>query len=352
MRYAIFAASSRGCTLACQLRDSLQVPAEVMAPVRCAAGHSGVKACPSMAEAVQQVFQGYDALIFVMAAGIAVRMLAPCLQSKLTDPAVLVMDEQGKHVISLLSGHIGGANALTIQIAELLQAEPVITTATDVNGMMAPDVLAAELSLRPYPKEHIKSLNRGLLEGRRIAYFIDEALPRASFYQHELEKRGIQAKSGTPASTEQGPCVWITAEETEAVQPERLLLRPRRLIAGIGCRRGIPKEKLAEALQSACMKLGLSSADISLLASTTVKQSEQGLLKLAADLGKELRFFSEQELKRKIQEYALEESAFVKQQIGAGNVCEAAALCCVKHGRIALPKTKFEKVTVALIWER
>ena len=352
MRYAIFAASSRGCTLACRLRDSLQVPSEVMVPVRCAAGHSGVKACPSMAEAVQQVFQGYDALIFVMAAGIAVRMLAPCLQSKLTDPAVLVLDEQGKHVISLLSGHIGGANALTIQIAELLQAEPVITTATDVNGMMAPDVLAAELSLRPYPRENIKKLNRGLLEGKKIAYFIDEALPRAPFYQHELEKRGIHALMGNPASEGRELCVWLTAKEIDAGQQELLILRPRRLIAGIGCRRGVPKEKLAEALQAACMKLGVSQAAISLLASTTVKQSEKGLLELAADMGKDLRFFSEQELKQKIREYALEESAFVRQQIGAGNVCEAAALCCVEHGRIALPKTKFEKVTVALIWER
>lgn len=352
MKYAIFAASSRGCTLACKLRDCLQVPAEVMAPVRCAAGHSTVRACSGMAEAVQQAFCGCDALIFVMAAGIAVRMLAPCLQSKLTDPAVLVMDEQGRHVISLLSGHIGGANALAIQVAELLQAEPVLTTATDVHGMLAPDVVAAELSLQPCPKENIKKVNRELLEGKSVRYFLDEALPRAPFYQHELEKRGIQPLMGIPEPSVQGPCVWITARDPDEGQQEMLLLRPRRLIAGIGCRRGVSKEKLSEALREACMKLGLLPADVSVLASTVVKQSEKGLLELAAELGKELRFFSEQELQQKIRDYALKESAFVQKQIGAGNVCEAAALCCVEHGRIALPKTKFEKVTVALIWER
>ena len=105
-------------------------------------------------------------------------MIAGSLQSKLQDPAVLVLDEEARHVISLLSGHIGGANELTRELAASLGADPVITTATDVQKKLAVDVVAARLALRPCPKEQIKCFNRAVLEGEEIRYVIDAKLSR------------------------------------------------------------------------------------------------------------------------------------------------------------------------------
>ena len=145
--------------------------------------------------------------------------------------------------------------------------------------------------------------------------------------------------------------VFIT--EDDSLRSERLLcLVPRRLIAGMGCRRGVPKEALKKALSEAVAQIGQELSAVSMIASAAVKKDEAGLLALAAELGVEAHFFESEDLQQKIEAYGLEESNFVRRQIGAGNVCEAAALCCVQDGRIALAKTKWEKATVALVWEK
>lgn len=355
MRYAVFTLTLRGYGIARLLEGNLAVAVDVFVPAKddIATDNACIKPYESLRDVVKQAFRGYDALIFIMAAGIAVRMVAPLLQSKLTDPAVIALDERAGHVISLLSGHVGGANALTRRIADILGAEPVITTATDVNAKLAPDALAAELKLRPYPREHIKNINKGLLENQKISYFIDADLRRASFYHDELKKRGIVSEIKMPgeALPENILCVWITDREIP-IHGNILVLQPRKLVAGIGCRRGTSEKELYEALAAACRQIRCEPVEVNLLASTIVKEHEAGLLSLANQLGTGIRFFSQAELQLKIAEYSLEESDFVKQQIGAGNVCEAAALCCVRAGQIALQKTKFMKVTVALIWEK
>ena len=129
-------------------------------------------------------------------------------------------------------------------------------------------------------------------------------------------------------------------------------LLPQRLIAGIGCRRGTSAEEISLAVESACKKINQPVERINLLASVALKKDECGLLNFAVQKNLEIKFFSIEELAKKISEYKLEESDFVKKNIGIGNVCEAAALCCVKAGRFALTKTKFEKVTISLLWEK
>ncbi|MBE8954570.1 MAG: cobalt-precorrin 5A hydrolase [Quinella sp. 2Q5] len=261
----------------------------------------------NLAELVADLFGRFDGLIFVCAAGIAVRMIAPHIVSKLSDPAVIVVDERGQNVISLLSGHVGRANDLTIEIAKALEANPVITTATDVAGKISIDAIASKLGLLPEPKEAIKVINTAILRGEDV---------------------------------------FVTAGDV------RLNLVPQNLIAGIGCRRGTSSLKIFEALQRACAMIHQPIERVKLLASADAKREEPGLLSLAEVMGLEIKFFSAIELQKKIAEYKLAESKFVLRSVGVSNVCEAAALCCVKDGRFALPKTVFKGVTVALIWER
>jgi len=256
---------------------------------------------------VAEIFGKFDGLIFVCAAGIVVRMIAPHIVSKLSDPAILVVDERGQNVISLLSGHVGRANELTAEIAKAIDANPVITTATDVAGKFSVDAVASKLGLVPEPKEAIKIINAAILRGEEV---------------------------------------FVTAGDV------RLNLIPQNLIAGVGCRRGTSSLKIFEALQRACAMIHQPIERVKLLASVDVKKDEVGLVSLAEVMGLEIKFFSATELQKKIDEFKLEESKFVTRSVGVGNVCEAAALCCVENARFALSKTAFKGVTVALLWEK
>ena len=261
----------------------------------------------SLKDFVAEIFDKFDALIFICATGIAVRMIAPHIVSKLSDPAVIVLDERGLNVISLLSGHVGGANELTLRIAAAINSNPVITTATDVENKFAADSFAAKLGLEPTPKEAIKAINGAVLREEPI---------------------------------------YLTAGNVQ------LNLIPQKLIAGIGCKRGISAEKILSSVSQACEMINQPLERIKLLASVDIKKDETGLLEFAKNLGIEIKFFSVEELAKKIAEYKLSESAFVKEKISVGNICEAAALCCVEKARFALTKKSFEGVTVALIWQK
>lgn len=297
MRTAIFVITQHGVDIANNIDRSLD---------GCAVFIKG-RDFDKLRDAVDDNFNKFDALIFITATGIAVRMIAPHIVSKLSDPAVLVIDELGRHVISLLSGHVGGANDLALKVAEIIKSEPVITTATDVNNKFAIDSIAAKLGLMPEPKEAIKVINSAILNGEPV---------------------------------------YVTAGDTV------LNLTPMKLIAGIGCRRGTSKELIEAAVIEACKKISQPLARIDLLASVDIKKDEDGLIEFAKSIDREIKFFDVETLQRTIERYNLSESAFVKKTIGVGNICEAAALSCVEHGRVALNKTKFEKVTVALVFIR
>ena len=296
MRTAIISLTAKGADLAEKISEKLG--GQIFAK-----GKDYTK----LAELIEEIFGRFDGLIFICAAGIVVRMIAPHIVSKLSDPAVLVVDEQGQNVISLLSGHVGRANELAIEIAAAIEANPVITTATDVEGKISVDAIASRLGLVPEPKEAIKAINAAILRGEEV---------------------------------------FVTAGDV------RLNLIPQNLIAGIGCRRGSSSLKIFEAIERACAMIHQPIERVKLLASVDAKKDEAGLVSLAEAMGLEIKFFSTSELQKKINEYKLEESKFVTRSVGVGNVCEAAALCCVENARFALPKTSFKGVTVALLWEK
>ncbi len=352
MRCAVFTATIPGVELAGRLQASLADSVDIFVKEGRPAPDT-VRRYENLSETVRAEFPRYDALIFLMATGIAVRMIAPCLRGKLTDPAVITVDEQARFAISLLSGHVGGANDLTQRVSDILGAIPVITTATDARQITAPDAIASELGLRPWPKPQIQVLNTALLEGRPVRWYLDPEMKRAAFYRQVLSEKGIdfaEAPTAKVAASHE-----LAALLTDSTPPERdglLVLLPRWLIAGIGCRRGTPADTIREALTDACHRIGQETAAVSLIASAVVKKDEAGLLTLAKELGVETRFFGPEALQETIEKYHLAESEFVKRQIGAGNVSEAAALCAAGQGRTALPKTKYAKVTVALVWER
>ena len=305
---------------------------------------------------VASSFSSYDGLIFIMSTGIAVRIIAPLLESKLKDPAVVVFDEQGKHGISLLSGHIGNANNLTCDLCKAINAKPVITTATDNKGIIAPDVIATRLALKPYPKSHIKNINAAVLAGKKAVWQIDKTLAHYEFYKSQLERTGeivIASDAGTIETN-----IVIRLEENPPaasnIAPSTLYLVPRKLIAGVGCRKKASADEILAAIDTACHIIGVDKSFVAVLASTVVKKQETGLILASERLSCPLYFYENAAMAKSIAKYNLTESDFVKKTIGIGNVAEAAAYTYVgeRGGRLALPKTKFKKVTVALLWEK
>ena len=294
----------------------------------------------------EEIFSRYDGLLYIMASGIAVRAIAPHIASKASDPAVLVMDECGNHCISLLSGHLGGANDWAREIAAAVGADAVITTATDVHGRPAPDDIARKLYMRVEPLAALKPVNSAIAEGKSFAWLVDPELPFAEEVRKKLAALGIVAV----LYGEDVPCeaAAVISESQLAVAVPHVYLRPKNLFVGLGCRRGTPEERIRDAFYGALHKTGAESWQVKALASVDVKANEPGLLQFAEHMNLPIHFYPADELKQWADAGHVAVSEFVEKTIGVGNVCESAALREAWQGKTLLPKTKFVDATAAV----
>jgi cobalt-precorrin 5A hydrolase len=291
-------------------------------------------------EAVEIFFHRYRRHVFVMATGIVVRATAPLLRGKTIDPAVVVVDDTGRFAVSLLSGHIGGANRLAVEIAAALNATPVITTATDANRLPAVDVVAAEKNLSVENPSAIRFINAAVLRKQPIRCFDPMGVLESSPLTPHLIPR---AETAPKDSTLPGV---IVSDETGAISPKTLVLRPKTLAVGVGCNRGTSFEEIRELLLSLLTRRRLSIKSLRALGTIEVKRNEPGIAALAAALNLPLRFFSKTELGAV--KGVVTPSETVKRHVGAGSVCEAAAILTAEGGRLIVPKTKTKNATMAI----
>ena len=178
---------------------------------------------------IEEKFQKYSGHIFIMSTGIVVRVIAPYIRHKTEDPAVVVIDDRGQHVISLLSGHLGGANELTRKTADIIGARPVITTATDVNQLAAIDVLAKEKKLNIENPAAIKAVNMAILKGEKIYVhdplnLIQNILPKAEPRTFEGLSENFKKNRQVPEDINK-PAVFIDDVQLD-LPPSTLVLRP------------------------------------------------------------------------------------------------------------------------------
>ncbi len=282
-------------------------------------------------------FAPKGALIFIGAAGIAVRASAKWIRDKFRDPAVVVVDEKGQFVIPLLSGHGGGANALALKLAEYLQAVPVITTATDVQGKFAVDDFARERGLWISDRRLAKEISADILEGRPVgfssAFPVAGDLPAGCFW----DDKSLRKVSGVSEGSCQGaPCfrerkgrrirISLGEEKKEDVGKgeETLYLIPKILTIGIGCRRGIGKEKLKSQVFSCLKAHGISRHAVCQAATIDRKKEEPGLKELCHEMGWPFFSYAADSLRSLPGEFS--HSDFVEKTVGVGNVCERAAI--------------------------
>lgn len=277
-------------------------------------------------------FSRRDALIFVGAAGIAVREIAPFVRDKKTDPAVLSIDERANFVIPLLSGHIGGANRLAVMLANALGAVAVITTATDVNGKFAVDEFAARNGCAISDMQLAKSFAAAILE---------RDLPLQSAFPI------ISSLPGGVIPGDTGDLGVYIGCDVKTPFEKTLRLVPRKLRVGIGCRRGTPEEAIEAAIRDVFAENRLDLRAISGVFSIDLKKNEAGLLAACRKNGWPVRFYSAEQLRAVPGDFT--RSEFVSSVTGVDNVCERAALLGAQT--LLVRKTALRGVTVAAALE-
>lgn len=301
---------------------------------------SGRQGGVSLAEWVESHFRSGTALVFIGAAGIAVRAIAPYLRSKASDPAVLVIDDQARFVISLLSGHIGGANALTHRIAALLDAQAVVTTATDGQGVFAVDSWAVSQNLHIRNPEAIKRISARLLDGGTVTLQSD--LPLFG----DLPK-GVRFYPQSPNELAATPDIRISLHcGPDDDGAATLQLVPRSLSLGIGCRKDIDQRFIEELFEELMQKHRLCPEAIHDVASIDLKREEAGLLAFCRQHSFPFQTFSAEQLRQVPGSFSA--SSFVQSVTGVDNVCERSAVLASDGGELVVAKTSRQGVTMAL----
>ena len=332
MTAAVFAYSRRGCETARRAAAALpDAGARLFAAARLT--EDGFAPIPQPSRTFYgDLFAACDALVFVGSCGIAVRMIAPFVRDKKTDPAVIVIDERGRFVIPLLSGHIGGANALAQRLADALGATGVITTATDINGRFSVDAWAARRGWVIGDMAAAKHVSAAILEGD---------VPLCSEFPLRPPLPG-----GVTEGAE-GPLGIYVGCRMARPFAETLRIIPKALHLGIGCRRGTPEAVIADAVGAVLEEHGIDPRALKCAASIDLKRDEQGLLAYAETAGLPISFYPADALAALEGDFT--PSDFVRSVTGVDSVCERAAM--MGAAALLVRKTAKNGVTVALAAE-
>jgi cobalt-precorrin 5A hydrolase len=307
-------------------------------------GFQRTQSFDSLFQAVSANYSLYPNQIFVAAAGIVVRSVAPLIRTKDVDPAVVVLDHEGQFVVSLLSGHLGGANALARQVAGITQGQAVITTATDVEGLKAIDVLVGEKGMNLANIGAIKTINSALLQHQWISVCDPEDWLQSELLDFpEYQIRSVASLDQIPSET---PGIMVTWEAMDvSAWTSILVVRPRCLVLGLGCNRNTSSSEVMDLIVRTFAAYTLSLESIFCLATTTRKSSEPGLCQTAEQLGVPLMSIPHALLPTVS---VPNPSRVVANYMGVPSVCEAAALIQAKTDKLLVHKTKSSNVTLAV----
>lgn len=289
-------------------------------------GVEGLISVEDFTSKLEEKFGDYAAHIFIMASGIVVRKLAKLIQRKDVDPAVLLIDEGRHFVVSLLSGHLGGANELCYELTERLQLIPVISTSSDVTGKIAVDSIAQKLKAELEDLQSAKLVTSLIVNGQEVSL----RLPQNVSFQERGSEEG-----------------FVLISNRKNIELTRIY--PKNLIVGMGCRRGTSFVDLLSALEDCFERHNLDFRSLAKLATVDVKEDELGLQELAKHLGLSLEIVSREAIKEVQEDF--EGSDFVEQSIGVRAVSEPVALLASsRRGRFLEQKATYGGITIS-IWE-
>lgn len=290
----------------------------------------------------KKLFNQYEVIIFIMATGIVVRSISEHIKSKFEDPAILVIDEKGKNVISLLSGHMGGANEMTRYISRLINANPVITTATDINDKNSLDMIAKKLNAHIDDfRNNVKEINYSLVNDKSIGICIDG--------DYEVDTRGfitIKNINIFHKIDKLDKIIYITnKKDTEFKSQKIIKVVPKDIIIGMGCRRNTSTDEIREAMEDFLNIYNIDIKSIAKIGSVDIKSDEKGIIELAKSL--KVPFETVEISKIKEIEHKFDKSEFVKKSIGVYSVAEPVAYI-LSNENLIVNKHKYKGITFSM----
>lgn len=301
-----------------------------------------------VSEQFQAAWSGSTGVVCFLATGAAVRLAAPLLGDKLTDPAVVCVDEAGRYAVALLGGHEGGGNSLAAAVAGVLGAEPVVTTATDSAGVWPLDSYGADLGFRLADRSNVARVSRALLDGVPPALVVDDTWPLPPLPTSTAASTTASAATSAAASTSgSAPYTVVVSDRLDAAGD--LVYRPPSLVVGVGGSRGVPAAELDELVTAGLAAAGLAPESVRALATVDLKATEPGIVEVARRRRWPLLTYPAAELAA---EDVPNPSEVVRAAVGTPSVAEAAALRAARgHGRdsaLVLPKRASAMATVAV----
>lgn len=289
-------------------------------------------------EALKTIWKKYEGIIFISATGIAFRFSAKYIVNKTVDPAIIVIDDLGKFSISLLSGHIGGGNQLAKDMAEKIGALSVITTATDGRGIEAIDLFAKKNDYYIEDVKSITGITSMMVNNEYLGFYTED--DKYIDYDKSIRIRDLSKID----SKVKGLVIVSSKDEFKDIDLPCTVLRPKNINIGIGCKKGIPGQRIIRAIKDEMKKFNLSIKSIRSVGTIEVKKDEEGIIQASEYLGLPLRIFTIEEIK-KVEE-GFSKSQFVKDTVGVYSVSGPVAF--LQGGQMISEKSKHEGITISI----
>jgi len=296
------------------------------------------------------LWPAYKGIILIISLGAVVRMIAPLLQDKKTDPGIVVIDDKGEHVISVLSGHLGGANELTREVAAMIGARPIITTASDVQKTIPVDLLGRRFGWQWESAEKLTPVSASVVNEERVVV-VQESGERDWWMHDTPMPPNIQLYDDIPAALQDEPQAALVvthrllSPEEEGILQNGVLYRPKVIVLGIGCNRGTSVEEIEAVIHETLDECRFSMRSVKAVCTIELKKDEEGLLALCAKYGWEFVHYTPEELN---QVHIEEPSDTVYKFTGTYGVSEPAVKLYTGADRLVVTKKKAGNVTLSV----
>ena len=298
-------------------------------------------------EFISQIFDKYDYLVFIMATGIVVRTIAPLIISKFSDPAILVMDEKGNNIISLLSGHMGGANEMTLYMSDLINSHPVITTATDVNKKSSLDMIAKKLNghIDDF-RDNVLKINSMLVNNEEVHLYIDGnyKINHNGFTLYD-EKTDLDKVRNLVIVTNKKDINKILNKNIENLNEKIIKVTPKDIVIGVGCKKNTNSDHMKNSLIKFLAEYNIDINAVKEIGSIEIKKDEKAIIDLAKFLDVKFKTFSVEEISKV--DYLYEKSDWVKKNVGVYSVSDPVAHL-LSEGRVIINKQKYDGITFSI----
>ena len=298
-------------------------------------------------EFIPQVFDKYDYLVFIMATGIVVRTIAPLIISKFSDPAILVMDEKGNNIISLLSGHMGGANEMTLYMSDLINSHPVITTATDVNKKSSLDMIAKKLNghIDDF-RDNVLKINSMLVNNEEVHLYIDGnyKINHQGFTLYD-EKTDLDKVRNLVVVTNKKDINKMLNKNIENLNEKIIKVTPKDIVIGVGCKKNTDSKHMKNSLIKFLAEYNIDINAVKEIGSIEIKKDEKAIIDLAKFLDVKFKTFSVEEISKV--DYLYEKSDWVKKNVGVYSVSDPVAHL-LSEGRVIINKQKYDGITFSI----